>query len=163
MIETLLPTLSPATLDDIHAEALKRKLTDQPALKNFVRRFDVDKIIKKKYVVDGRVSIDAAGKYVWVGKPEVYTTSTPKVVTLTPPRQDVPVPRAVEPVPTPPPTVVATVVESTPEPSKPVDLEELNKGELAKIASSLKIDTKGMSKGDIIDAINAAQTKGVSA
>lgn len=174
LIELLLPNLSPADLNKIHAEALKRKYTDIPALKSFVRRFDVDMVIRKKYVIEGKVRVNVAKEYEWVdASPQTISSSMPGLITVTP-------------LPPPAPllfmgsdepsssegetdkvedgfTTTDTEKVKSSEASKPVDMEALNKVEVVEIAKKLGIETKGLNKGEIIDAISAAQTKGVSA
>lgn len=148
----MLPTLSPATLDDVHAEALKCGYTDQPLLKNFVRLFDVDKVLRKKYLVEGKVSIDTFGKYVWLAAPE----SKPI------PPQKPPV-RPAQPRVAPPADTGVSAGPDTTEDRKSTGLETKTKAELKEIADKLKVDIRGLNKDDIIAAITTAQIKGVSA
>lgn len=163
LIELVLPTLTPATLEEIHAEALKREYTDLVALKSFVRRFDVDKVIRKKYIHDGRVQVNPLGQYVWLasheGKKDAKSAKKLEIVKEGEAKVEGE-PKPANPVP-PAPEVPAK--SETPASDKR-DLESLNKGELVEMAKTLKIETKGLNKEQIIDAINAASANaGVSA
>lgn len=142
LIAILLPTLSSASLAQIHQAALDQKLSEEADRKTFCRYYDVAQVIRKKFVAEGLVRIEHGQVYVWIAGSDKMSRPT-----AVPHRQSAPAPL---------PPVVAASPESIEGDVRGAELEGMSKRELQELAQSKDIDTKGMSKPEMIEALKVS-------
>lgn len=158
LIQILLPKLSKASLEEIHIAALKQKLSDIAERSAFCRYYDIAQIMRKKFVVEGKVRIDRGQVYVWLDGPSkasvptaVEHKSTPKPAK----EEKVEAPKEADKPAEPAPAVAAspdTDEEAQDGGAERAALEAMSKSELVELAKEKDIDHKG-NKGELIDRL----------